>query len=322
MGRKLAAIAAAVAVYSGVAFAAVAGTASSAQTSFVAGAPTTRVGVGIEIVVTTIGGGISCPGAPNFPDGEDPWGGCFPGESTTGVPDGTSLTAYTGSSTPSAGATIDSKLVTTCLNIVNPNITIIRSRVEADCSWVVDSTISTGVQDDWPEIIDSEIICVSESQGGIGERGFVMLRVEISGGCANNVDGDQDFLIEDSYLHGLPVEDEIHHGDGIQSCCVNNAIIRHNTVIGQDDFGGNTTSAIIMPQIAVVGTGLAEKNLLLGGGFTLYCPPNATNFQANNNVFGADPGPYAPAFEWVDNCDNAEGFTGNISQDGTPVPAG
>jgi hypothetical protein len=316
--RKLAAFAAVAVVYGGLALAAVAGTASSAQTGFVAGAPTTRVGVDVIIVVTTIGG-VSCPGAPNEPDGEDPWGGCFPGESTTGVPDGVSLTAYSGSTNPAADTVIDSKLITSCMTITQPRVVIRRSRIQADCSWVIDSVFTAGTSADWVLVEDSEIVCVSESQGGIGEHNFHINRVEISGGCANNVDGDEDFLVEESYLHGLPVEDETHHGDGIQSCCVDNAIIRHNSIIGQDDFGGNTTSAIIMPQIAVTGTALIEHNFLAGGAFTLYCAPNGTDFRANNNVIGQRPGPWGAAFGYTQNCDLAEEFSGNVSSNGDPI---
>jgi hypothetical protein len=318
--RRLLALGAVLVVFAGIAFAAVAGTASSVQTQFIAGAPTTRVGVHVVIKVTTTAPpGASCPGAPNDPDGEDPWGGCFPGASNTGVPSGTTLTAYAGPSTPATNAVIDSKNITTCLTISNANVTITNSHIEADCSWVVDAVLTNPSTADWLLIQNSEIVCVSESQGGVGEHNFIIDRVEISGGCANNVDGDEDFIVQDSYLHGLPVEDEIHHGDGIQSCCVDNTVINHTTSIGQDDFGGNTTSAIIMPQVAVTGTALLEKNLLLGGAFTLYCAPNGTDFRANLNVFGTRPGPYGAAFGYEQNCAAAEEFTGNINQAGTPI---
>ena len=314
--RKMAAIAAVAVVYAGLGLAAVAGTASSAQTSFVAGAPTTRVGIDVVIKVTTIAP-EGCPQAANLPDGDDPWGGCFPGPESTGVPDGTSLTAYTGPSTISTpGTIVDSKIIDDCILITAADVIIRNSTITGDCGWTVDGYITTGAGD-WFLVEDSEITCGVGAQGGIGERGFIPRRVEIKGECANNVDCDQDCLIEDSYLWDLPFETEVEHGDGIQSCCAANVTIQHNTSIGQSVDGAPTTSAIILP-IAVPPTGpiLVHRNLLTGGAYTLYCA-STTNQTITDNVFGT--GARGPSFGHIDNCSFPTTFSGNVTDVGDPV---
>jgi hypothetical protein len=244
----------------------------------------------------------------------------FPDASNTGVPSGVTLTAYTGPSTPAAGAVIDSKLITTCLNIANSGVIIRRSRVQATCGWVVDAHRDTG----WLLIEDSEIICTSAAgnTAGLGEWGFTARRIEIRG-CTNGIDGDRDFTIEDSYIHSLPPETGEAHGDGIQSCCAANVTIRHNTILGRSGDlsgnGGNTTSAIILP-IANPPAGpiLVERNFLGGGAFTLYCA-STSNQSILNNTFAHRPGPLGAAFGYHDNCQSAGQFSGNVTDLGDPV---
>lgn len=242
--------------------------------------------------------------------------GGFPDAGNTGVPAGVTLTAYTGSSTPAAGAVIDAKLVTTCLAISQPNVTIRRSRIQASCGWVVDVTGSGSLL-----IEDSEIDCANAggNQAGLGEWGFVAHRIEITGGCGNGIDGDRDFTITDSYIHNLAPEGGGGHGDGIQSCCAANVVIRHNTIIGQSADGSNTTSAIILP-IANPPAGpiTIDGNFLGGGAYTLYCASTA-NQSVTNNVFGHRPGPLGAEFGYVDNCEQAGTFSGNVTDTGQPV---
>jgi hypothetical protein len=197
-------------------------------------------------------------------------------------------------------------------------VIIRRSRVQADCGWVVDAEVSSG----WLLIEDSEIIGTPSATGCLGESGFIARRVEIRG-CANGVDGDFNFTIEDSYVHSLPPEGSSQHGDGIQSCCAANVTIRHNTLLGRSGDlsgnGANTTSAIILP-IANPPPGpiLVERNFLGGGAYTLYCASTA-NQSILNNVFAHRPGPLGAAFGYVDNCQAAGQFAGNVTDTGVPV---
>jgi hypothetical protein len=241
------------------------------------------------------------------------------------VPAGVNLTPYTGPSSLAAGTVIDSKLITTCLSTSQPNVVIRNSRIQASCGWVVDAELPTNANPaTWLQITDSEIICGSGVfGGGLGEHGFVATRVEIRGGCANNVDGDRDFTVQDSYLHSLPTEGSAEHGDGIQSCCAANVVIRHNTILGRSGDlsgnGSNTTSAIILP-IANPPAGpiLVENNFLGGGAYTLYCA-STSNQTVTNNTFAHRPGPLGGEFGYVDNCQNPSVFSGNVTDTGQPV---
>ncbi len=123
--------------------------------------------------------------------------GGLPDASNTGVPAGVTLTPYSGPSTLAAGTVIDSKLITQCLKITQPNVIIRRSRIQTGCFYGIDVEVSSG-----PALIeDSEVIC-SGGGNGIGEWGFVVRRVEIRD-CENGLDGDANFVIEDSYIHSV-----------------------------------------------------------------------------------------------------------------------
>jgi hypothetical protein len=249
-----------------------------------------------------------------------PPSGGLPDASNTGVPVGVTLTPYSGPSTLAAGTVIDSKLITQCLKITQPNVIIRRSRIWASCGWVVEAEVPTG----WVLIEDSEIICTSAAGNvaGLGESGFIARRVEIRG-CTNGVDGDFNFTIEDSYVHSLPPESETAHGDGTQSCCAANVTIRHNTLLGRSGDlsgnGGNTTSAIILP-IANPPAGpiLITDNFLGGGAYTLYCA-STSNQSILDNTFAHRPGPLGAEFGYVDNCQQAGQFKGNVTDTGQPV---
>jgi hypothetical protein len=61
---------------------------------------------------------------PNVPDGPDPWGGCFPGPQSTGVPPFTLLTDYTGPcDIVLANTVIDSKTITCPSGYLNIHVT-------------------------------------------------------------------------------------------------------------------------------------------------------------------------------------------------------
>src|SRR5262249_24981456 len=71
-----------------------------------------------------------CHGARNTPGGQDPWGGCWPGPYNTGVPRGTTLSAYHGPCTiKHRNFVIDAKVVNCALVILGGNTTIENSKV-------------------------------------------------------------------------------------------------------------------------------------------------------------------------------------------------
>jgi hypothetical protein len=248
----------------------------------------------------------------------------FPDTTCTGVPAGVTLTNYTGPSSPAAGTVIDGKNITQCLSITQPRVIIRNSRINAQCSWLIDSWITTTDQSAWTQVIDSEVICINAGNG-IGERGVIVRRVEISG-CENGMDLDQDGLVEDSYIHTLdegPLGDG--HGDGIQSALLQNITIRHNTIIGRtgnlESPGRNGTSAIITPPNGTRDT-LIEHNFLAGGAATIYCPENSpVNVRVLNNTFAHRGGPLGAEFAYTDGCTTGTIFTGNVNDLGQPVSA-
>jgi hypothetical protein len=101
------------------------------------------------------GGSTACATrATNVRDGYDPWGGCFPGPSNTGVPAGTVLTNYTGPCTiTAAGTVIDSKTINCApLAVQAVNVTVRNSKVNGGIETpnqggsvtVTDTTIDAG----------------------------------------------------------------------------------------------------------------------------------------------------------------------------------
>lgn len=244
----------------------------------------------------------------------------FPDANCTGVPSGVTLTAYTGPAEVPANTVIDGKQITQCLSITQPGVVIRNSRVSCGTSGVDVWVISTD-QSTWAQIVDSEVICTGGGSG-IGERGFIVRRVEVRG-CENGFDFDQDGLIEDSYIHSLDEGSSGDgHGDGIQSAILQNVTIRHNTIIGRTGDlttpGNNATSAIITPPNGARDT-LIEKNFLAGGAYTLYCPENGpVNVRVLNNTFAHQSSPLGAAFGYLDGCE-ASTLSGNVTDSGQPV---
>lgn len=137
------------------------------------------------------------------PDGPDPWGGCFPGPLSTGVPAGTQLTNYTGPCDITTANTIIDKKIVNCddlrvraqgLVITNSQIT---GRVYIDDTWCSTSSFT---------ITDSKVYTT-----WIGTRAFMfcsysVLRVDASGG--GSMATCISCTIKDSYFHD-PLEDPI-----------------------------------------------------------------------------------------------------------------
>jgi hypothetical protein len=158
---------------------------------------------------------------PNVPDGPDPAGGCFPGPSNTGVPNGTNLTAYTGPCTITAPNTvIDSKTVNCSPLVVGSTasgLLIENSQVNGgviqnsgSASFTIqDSTIDNAVS--FPACTSPSSCAAGKyacadvnnatSQCGVGYQNFTIRRTEImhtsrAAYCASHC------TISDNYFHG------------------------------------------------------------------------------------------------------------------------
>lgn len=282
-------------------------------------------GVSVYIGSATIpsGGPQSCPAFPSFPDA-----------SCTGVPSGTSLTAYSGANPITTnGTTIDSKTITGSLEVQATGVVITKSQINGN----VDT--STGAATGAVTIQDSTIDCnrsISSANGTalLGDR-FTVLRVDILD-CENGSFGGT-LSIEDSYLHdlyqcstgaicdsGAPEEP---HTDGLQVDPAINTTIRHNRIEGWTDpcreaitfdmtnGSCNGTTAVMTchnVDCAAPHDVLITQNIISGGAFSLDCPIVATtNYSVTSNHFSKAKGANVGAFGLSSDCASNETWTSN-----------
>jgi hypothetical protein len=161
----------------------------------------------------------STPTATSTPTGL-PAPASWPNASTTGVPAGVALTAYTGPMTVTqAGAVIDAKTITGSITIAAPNVTISRSQVNG----------FVGVGDGGSLIIKDTRINIGDRPGtGLGEHDFTALRIHVTGGN-RSVNCYSDCTIRDSYVHGQFADPTgVYHESGIRMGERTNVI--HNTI--------------------------------------------------------------------------------------------
>lgn len=275
---------------------------------------------------------------------------CFPDAINTGVPSGTSLTAYSGANPiTSNGTTIDAKTFTDCpLTIEATGVTITNSRFS--CSPAA-SAISVDDQAEYTEasngtaflltLKDSEIIC-GTTASGVGKTGILesyvkIVRVEITH-CENGTSTNQKFTAEDSYLHDLATDFGGSHSDGGEAscghweggggpgcsagCCIGyhrgsrNITWTHNTIFGRSNGDAtDETSGLIFnhggdPDANVT----VQYNLMSGGSHAIYCVQNGvagTNFQVLTNHFTTQFNANVGVAGPSDNCSD-ETLSGNV----------
>lgn len=226
------------------------------------------------------------------PDGPDPWGGCFPGPSTTGIPAGTTLSAYSGSCTLSTpNAVIDSKNITCDLAIQANNVTIKNSKIVANTIEILSGSLT---------LQDSEVDFGSNINGeGLKGFSFTILRANMYGG-KRQVWCDT-CTLQDSYLH-----DQLSDPTGVtheSSARVEaNAVLRHNTLwCNAPDFppdAGCSANQTGYPDFGPIHHNTMERNLYMAttGGYCSYGgynpgkpynndPLNATYVHSVENVF-------------------------------------
>lgn len=210
----------------------------------------------------------------------------FPDATNTGVPSGTTLTAYTGPATVTTANTIIDSKTLGCLTVSAPGVVISNSRIV--CNGFI--VLKGGGTSSSPLVIqDSEVDCQGANGTGIDVTNATVRRVEVSR-CENGFNVGGPLLVEDSWIHDLVTANGAHT-DGMQfNQGASNITVRHNTI---DPINGSNggTSAIIMwdegsPQNSNV---LIDNNRLLGGGasYTIYTPRQGplTNVRVTNNRF-------------------------------------
>lgn len=193
----------------------------------------------------------------------------YPSASNTGVPAGTTLTAYTGpANITTAGTVIENKTITKGLIIkAGANNVIIRKcRFTVSAFWMVlNDEGATGLL-----IEDCEF---DGQQGASGDsavsgRNYTLRRCNIH----HTVDGVKcngaNTLIEDNYIHDLDIEGSDPHNDGIQCLDTTGLTIRHNTII----LKNGATSCVILSTGSAddMRNVLIEDNLFAGGAYVVY----------------------------------------------------
>lgn len=227
------------------------------------------------------------------PDGPDPWGGCFPGPSNTGVPSGTTLTNYTGACTiTTANTVIDSKNVNCSLVIRAANVQIRKSKITGVNIWVESGSLA---------IEDTEVNLGNDinAEGMKGEN-FSATRMNMYGGkrqiwCNNNC------TIQDSYLHDqLSDPSGVTHESAVR--VEQFTTLRHNTLwCNAPEFppdAGCSANQTGYPDFTTINDNTLDKNFYMAttGGYCSYGGAsngkpysndvkNATNIKSTDNVF-------------------------------------
>lgn len=249
------------------------------------------------------GGGGSCA-----------WPSCFPDASNTGVPSGTTLTAYTGPTNITTNNTvIDSKTISSELTISASGVVIKNSVISCACGLLVliDDAGTYALSNNATEAVltiqDSELSCQdTPGSSALSEANYTVVRSEITH-CENGLDINQNVSVTDSFIHDL-YNGGASHADGAQFGCghwepgftgpacasatayasaARNVTFEHNTVWGMGD--GDTTFGTSAFEAANPDNHdfLIQHNLIAGGAYSLYCPGDAgpNNFSVIDNSF-------------------------------------
>lgn len=217
-----------------------------------------------------------------------------PNTSNTGVPAGTTLSAYTGSLTIStAGTVIDSKVISGDLKITANNVTIKNSRITGGGYYVVQSNASSGVK-----LLHNEIISSSGGNkyiGVLGKYEFI---------CGNYIHGFENAIsmydggatIQANLIDKMDGAPTAHH-DGIEIYGGSNYKIWGNTIKLTNASGNGwltETGAInISDDSSVINDVEINGNWLGGGSYTVYVDDqfgySLSNIKLINNTWLGNP---------------------------------
>ncbi len=268
-----------------------------------------------------------CNGQTHVAGGSDGKDGCWPGPDNTGVPDGVTLTAYSGPTTFSSGTTvIDGKLISDDLVVTGTgHLTVRNSKMIAH----FDADTANGSL----TIIDSEINGTSWVGATVGFQNVTILRSNIYGSQHSVLCGDN-CSVTDSWLHDQH-EHNGDHNNAYISNGGNNVTLRHNTLhctptgnIG----GGCSSNASFFGDFAAITNVTIDSNLLLStpsGGYCTYLGhdpikpfgSNPSNVSVINNYFQKGSSGKCGITAAVTSFLNANGnvFSGNKYTDGSTV---
>lgn len=219
-----------------------------------------------------------------------------PGPSNTGVPEGTTLTRYTGPQTiTTAGTVIDSKDVSGGLVIRAKNVVIRNSKVhdapDAVAGIYVENSGSATITD--TEIYNVEV--------GITYSNWTAIRVDIHDTTFDGMKISSNVRLQDSWVHDARPSSDAHWDGGQVQNGVVNTVIDGNVI---DATGSNTNTALFLtPDLGPSTNGplTITDNWLDGGNFTVSILDGDNgryyidNISVKNNRFGHG-GRYGPAY--------------------------
>jgi hypothetical protein len=299
--------------------------------------------VGLQVGLPGSGGSVpgSCSTQTrNAVGGKDPWGGCFPGPSNTGVLAGTVLSDYTGPCTITAANTVIEAKRINCDISVNASGLVIRNSVVrgsvlqqgGSAAFTITDSLIDG-NDPWA--------CIN---CGVGYRNFTVLRSEIIG-TNRGAYCERSCLIQDSWIHGTnlePVASNQAHASAVR--VEQGATLVHNTLACDfdgpypNDELGCSADISGYPDFAPIHHNTITNNLLAsnnrGIGYCAYGgntpgkpyssdPTNATYVVYKDNVFqrGANGkcGAYGPITSFASNR-TGNSWSGNTWDNGSTVP--
>jgi chitodextrinase len=299
--------------------------------------------------------GSSCVGAANTPGGADPWGGCFPGPTNTGVP---------------ASLLVNCQLHTpeNCLPVVNSTHAVSSgdsSLASDNTGWsysVSDGYITVTAQNAVIDAISGpgiyvpagRSLLVKNSKIGIINHQGSSLDVEsteIDGGnqwTYSNVQGGSNITVRNSNLHSgqhgilcygncTAENNWIHdnadgsaagsHQNGFLSVNGATFTLTHNSI---GCVGGCTADIAFLAQ-SDNSDATVNKNLLLTSPMAAYCvypgpnksTANAKNMVWTNNVFQRGTNnkcaTYGPVYGWYPQVGPGNVWSGNVWDDGSAL---
>lgn len=251
----------------------------------------------------------------------------FPTADSTGVPNGTKLTAVTGDKTFSAdGQTISGKDFRGFVRVTGSNVTIknsiFRGRATSTNAALLDTEDGSGTV-----VQDSEFVPAQPSAtiDGIWARNTKLYRVHVHGGV-DGIKAQSNTLVQDSYIHDMdwfssdPNQGGGEtHNDGVQSFAFeSNVTLRHNTIDMSTTKNGNAAWQ------SSAKNSVAERNYLDGGGCSLnfdHKPLNGplTGIVIRDNRFGRHQ--FYKCGVILSTQSQLAAYSGNVWHDtGTPIP--
>lgn len=259
--------------------------------------------------------------------------GSFPDTTSTGVPEGTALTAYNGPLTiTTANTVIDAKRITGTLTIRALNVVIRNSEINGSIYNDENGPGSSFT------ITDSSVKVVGLITG-ISSRNFTATRVEVTGGN-RSINCWMDCVVRESLVWKQARPDPTTHQSGIRlgarSTLIGNTIACDAPDVPPD--GGCSAPITGYGDFAQVRDILVQGNLVKAttGGFCAYGGsssgkphPQADNVRFIDNTFErrassqktpATCGYFGTVTSWV--AEPGSEFLRNVYTDGTPVPAG